>query len=100
MNTDVTIIAAMTASILSFLSPCVLPLVPAYLIYLIGASLRRVANAATNQPLTAITVAAACLFVAGFSTVFVALGVGASAIGSLLRAYGPTISPGFWALSM
>jgi cytochrome c-type biogenesis protein len=54
---------------------------------LTGSSLRRVAKAGPNQPLAAVTAIAACLFVAGFSTVFVALGAGASAIGGMLRAY-------------
>ena len=45
MNADVSIAAALFAGILSFLSPCVLPLVPPYLVYLAGASLGRRAEA-------------------------------------------------------
>jgi cytochrome c-type biogenesis protein len=72
---------------LSFLSPCVLPLVPPYLIYLTGTSLERLADAETEPQVRRETIVAAFLFVLGFSTVFVALGASASAIGALLRAY-------------
>jgi len=84
---DVPIAAALFAGTLSFLSPCVLPLVPPYLVYLTGASLERLADAKQEPLVRRDTVIAAALFVAGFSTVFVALGASASAFGSLLRVY-------------
>jgi len=87
MAADVTIFAALFAGLLSFLSPCVLPLVPPYLVYLAGTSLERFADAEPEPQVRWETVGAACLFVAGFSTVFVALGASASAFGSLIRAY-------------
>ena len=87
MTADVTIFAALFAGLLSFLSPCVLPLVPPYLVYLAGTSLERFADAEPEPQVRWETVGAACLFVAGFSTVFVALGASASAFGSLIRAY-------------
>jgi cytochrome c-type biogenesis protein len=87
MASNVTIAAALTAGTLSFLSPCVLPLVPPYLVYLAGASLERLADAEPVPAVKRDTIVAALLFVAGFSTVFVALGAGASVIGALLRAY-------------
>jgi cytochrome c-type biogenesis protein len=83
----VTIAAALVAGTLSFLSPCVLPLVPPYLIYLTGTSLERFADAETRPRAGRETLAAALLFVLGFSTVFVTLGASASAIGAVLRAY-------------
>ena len=83
---DVSIAAALVAGMLSFLSPCVLPLVPPYLVYLTGTSLEHFATEPKPQARHRIMVAA-LLFVLGFSTVFVALGAGASAIGGLLRAY-------------
>ena len=92
MAADVTIIAALLAGLLSFLSPCVLPLVPPYLVYLAGTSLERFADAEPEPQVRRETVAAAALFVAGFSTVFVALGAGASAIGAVLRAYSHVLS--------
>jgi cytochrome c-type biogenesis protein len=84
---NVTIAAALIAGMLSFLSPCVLPLVPPYLVYLTGTSLERFADAQGKPRLSGHTVLAAFVFVLGFSTVFVALGASASAIGSLIRAY-------------
>src|ERR1700730_5566302 len=84
---QVSIAAAFAAGMLSFLSPCVLPLVPPYLVYLAGASLERLADAEPEPRVKRETIAAALLFVAGFSTVFVALGAGASAIGALMRYY-------------
>ena len=84
---NVTIVAALAAGMLSFLSPCVLPLVPPYLVYLTGTSLERLADAETEPRVRRETIAAALLFVLGFSTVFVALGASASAIGALVRAY-------------
>jgi cytochrome c-type biogenesis protein len=84
---NVSIIAAVVAGMLSFLSPCVLPLVPPYLVYLTGTSLERFADAETEPRVRRETILAALLFVLGFSTVFVALGASASAIGALVRAY-------------
>jgi len=87
MTSDVTIMAALAAGMLSFLSPCVLPLVPPYLVYLAGTSLERLADAGLARSAKRDIAAAALLFVLGFSTVFVALGAGASVIGGFLRAY-------------
>ncbi|HMG79342.1 MAG TPA: cytochrome c biogenesis protein CcdA [Xanthobacteraceae bacterium] len=85
--TNVSIVAALLAGMLSFLSPCVLPLVPPYLVYLTGTSLERFADRETKPRLRGRTILVACVFVLGFSTVFVALGAGASVIGAVLRAY-------------
>jgi len=84
---NVPILAALAAGTLSFLSPCVLPLVPPYLVYLTGTSLERFADAEPEPRVWRETLGAALLFVFGFSTVFVALGASASAIGAVLRAY-------------
>lgn len=84
---NVTIAAAFAAGMLSFLSPCVLPLVPPYLVYLTGTSLERFADAEAEPQVRRETIGAALLFVLGFSTVFVTLGASASAIGAALRAY-------------
>jgi len=87
MNGDVTFLAALIAGLVSFLSPCVLPLVPPYLVFLAGTSLERFADKEPEPRVKRETVLAAALFVAGFATVFVALGASASVIGSLIRAY-------------
>ena len=92
MASNVTIVAALTAGTLSFLSPCVLPLVPPYLVYLAGTSLERLADAAPAAAVKRDTIVASILFVAGFSTVFVALGAGASVIGAVLRAYSDVLA--------
>jgi cytochrome c-type biogenesis protein len=87
MTPDVTLLAALLAGLVSFLSPCVLPLVPPYLVYLAGTSLERLADDDPATGSTRQTALAALLFVCGFSTVFVALGASASVVGSLIRAY-------------
>jgi cytochrome c-type biogenesis protein len=92
MAADVSIFAALFAGLISFLSPCVLPLVPPYLAYLAGTSLERLADAEPEPRVKRETLVAALLFVAGFSTIFVALGAGASAIGSVLRFYSHELS--------
>jgi cytochrome c-type biogenesis protein len=84
---NVTIIAALLAGMLSFLSPCVLPLVPPYLVYLTGTSLERLADKEAAPLVRGRTILAAVVFVLGFSTVFVALGASASIVGAVLRAY-------------
>src|ERR1041384_3112098 len=86
MAADVTIFAALFAGLLSFLSPCVLPLVPPYLVYLAGTSLERFADA-EPPPRGAWGAGGAAGRVVGFSTIFVALGASASAFGHLIRIY-------------
>jgi cytochrome c-type biogenesis protein len=75
------ILTAFAAGVVSFLSPCVLPLVPGYLSYVTGVPLHGRERA--NLHIITLSV----LFVLGFSTVFVALGASASALGRLLLAY-------------
>jgi cytochrome c-type biogenesis protein len=87
MKSDVTYFAALIAGLVSFLSPCVLPLVPPYIVFLTGTSLERLADKEPEPRVKRETIAAAALFVFGFSTVFVALGASASVIGSLVRVY-------------
>ncbi|WP_173518125.1 cytochrome c biogenesis CcdA family protein [Ensifer sesbaniae] len=84
---DISIWTAILAGALSFLSPCVLPLVPPYLCYMAGVSVDqfRGGDAATIGSTRRAVLPAALLFTLGFATVFVALGAGASSIGMLLR---------------
>src|SRR5271168_4135202 len=89
---NVPISAALIAGILSFLSPCVLPLVPPYLIYLTGATIEHVANDETASSSRRAVMISALLFVLGFSTVFVALGATASLIGTVIRAWSAQLS--------
>jgi cytochrome c-type biogenesis protein len=92
MIQNVSIPAALIAGLVSFLSPCVLPLVPPYLIYLTGATVEHVANDEAAASSKRAVMMSALLFVLGFSTVFVALGASASLIGGLIRAWSAQLS--------
>ncbi|MGH6761582.1 MAG: cytochrome c biogenesis CcdA family protein [Phyllobacterium sp.] len=87
---DVSYLTALGAGALSFLSPCVLPLVPPYLCYMAGVSVddfRREGDHAHANPVRRALLVSSLAFVLGFSTVFIALGAGASSIGGFLRAW-------------
>src|SRR5215213_7818437 len=82
---------AAIAGLVSFLSPCVLPLVPGYLSYvtgLVGTDLTEEAAAATRSRL----LAGAALFVAGFTAVFVAFGALFGGLGAALRLHSGVIT--------
>jgi cytochrome c-type biogenesis protein len=85
---DVSYLAALVAGILSFVSPCVLPLVPGYLSFISGVSLEG-AHTGTALPegTTQRVFLASVAFVLGFTVVFVALGASASTVGLLLNEY-------------
>ena len=94
MEENVTLLAAFGAGLLSFISPCVLPLIPGYLSYISGLSLDEMRGSGVAGG-TAVAVAAppaarrrvivsSLAFIVGFSLVFVALGAAASAIGQFL----------------
>ena len=85
MSLDVSFGAAFLAGIVSFLAPCVLPLVPGYLAWLAGISLDEAERARLR------VLASAALFVLGFSTVFVLLGATASFAGRLLNQHMTTL---------
>ncbi len=74
------IFAALAAGMISFLSPCVLPLVPGYLSAVIGVSPADLQNAGARRVLVP-----SLLFIASFSTIFILLGLSATAVGSTLR---------------
>jgi cytochrome c-type biogenesis protein len=80
------LLIAFSAGILSFLSPCVLPIVPPYLAYMGGVS---VTDMEGDTAARRRAVVAALFFVLGLSTVFLILGAGASALGRLLASYRP-----------
>ncbi len=83
---EVGFLAALVAGVLSFLSPCVLPLVPPYLCYLAGASVEELTQeGADTRAARRDVMLSAVAFVGGFSTVFVLLGATASVLGQLLR---------------
>ena len=86
MAIDVSYVSALGAGALSFVSPCVLPLVPPYLCYMAGVSVDSFSKGDDKASRRALIVASLA-FVLGFTTVFVALGAGASEIGKFLRAW-------------
>jgi cytochrome c-type biogenesis protein len=88
---DVSFPAAFGAGLLSFVSPCVLPLAAPYLCFLAGASVEALADESEAKARRDILITAV-LFVAGFSTVFVGLGATASALGSVLRQWSHALS--------
>lgn len=79
MGQEVTLFAALAAGLLSFFSPCVLPLVPVYLAYVTGAT-----TTGEREHSRLRAVSHALFFVLGFGAVFVALGAGIGALGGLL----------------
>jgi cytochrome c-type biogenesis protein len=84
---NVTLLAAFGAGLLSFISPCVLPLIPGYLSYISGLSLdemRGTGTAAIAAPVRNRVIMSSLAFILGFSLVFVALGASASVIGQFL----------------
>ena len=90
MTSSVTLLGAFSAGIISFVSPCVLPLVPPYLAYMAGVSLDelRLANSASEATVARRHVIIAALsFVAGFTTVFILLGASAWLIGQVANYY-------------
>src|SRR6202522_4748380 len=78
---DVSIFAAFLAGLVSFLSPCVLPLVPGYISMLSGIGVEQLKEGKTPR---AGLLASALAFVFGFSVVFITFGASASAVGSFL----------------
>lgn len=87
MELSISVGAAWLAGLLSFASPCVLPLVPPYLCFLAGISLDDLTDDQRPPLLSGRIVAMACIFVLGFATVFVALGASASLIGQFVTTH-------------
>ena len=83
MNESVGMFVALLAGVLSFLSPCVLPLVPSYLTFVTGMSLEDLQQGVDRRA----TLVHSLLFVAGFSIIFITLGASASFLGVFLRYY-------------
>jgi cytochrome c-type biogenesis protein len=80
------------AGLVSFLSPCVLPLVPPYLGYLSGASIEEMQASSVDADRWRHVVRSALFFVFGFTTVFVALGAGASMLGQWVQLHKAQLS--------
>src|SRR5882672_4807735 len=88
MAADLTLLVAFAAGVISFLSPCVLPLVPAYLGQLTAIA---VAGSATGRPSRWLAMRHALAYVAGFGAVFTVLGITATFVGGPLVDYIPAL---------
>lgn len=86
MNASVSFSSAFIAGLISFLSPCVLPLIPAYLSYLTGLGVEQMKQYNGRPPLR-LTLLPALSFVLGFSTIFILLGATATFLGRWLTAH-------------
>lgn len=85
---DVTYFGALFAGLLSFLSPCILPIVPFYLSYLAGVGINQISqNAQVSSGLRWRAVLAACCFALGVIVVFMGLGATATVFGQVVREY-------------
>ncbi len=85
--TDVNILVAFAAGVFSFLSPCVLPLIPSYLSFVSGVSLEEMRTVTTTRSVRLRVLLNSIAFIVGFSLVFVSLGASASFLGSLFLSY-------------
>ncbi len=84
---DISLPLAFLAGILSFLSPCVLPLIPSYVSFITGISFKVLTVGKDIKRMRYLTITNSIAFILGFSSVFVALGISSSAIGRVLFDY-------------
>ena len=96
---EVSLLTALVAGLISFVSPCVMPLMPAYLSFVSGLSIEELheSEAPGAPPRRRRVLLGSLGFVAGFSTVFVLLGASATAIGSLLSSF--RLQLGSWTIA-
>lgn len=85
--TDITFLGAFIAGLLSFLSPCVLPLIPSYITYITGISFAELQADVQSHEVRRRTILHSLLFILGFTFIFVMLGASASLIGSFLMSH-------------
>lgn len=84
---NITFVIAFSAGFLSFVSPCVLPLIPSYVSYITGISFEDLVEGGEEKNFTRVTLYNSLAFISGFTLIFVALGASSSYIGSILRDY-------------
>jgi cytochrome c-type biogenesis protein len=85
-GSSLSLLIAFSAGLLSFLSPCVLPLVPSYITFITGMNVEEMERSRRHTMLHAV------LFVAGFTLIFMALGAGATFLGQVMIRYRDVIS--------
>lgn len=88
---QISLLAAFSAGLLSFVSPCVLPLVPSYISYITGLSVEQLTDVSERAKFKKAIVLNSLLFIAGFSAVFIAFGASASLLGQVLVTYQDSI---------
>lgn len=85
---DISIVSAFLAGLLSFVSPCILPIVPFYLSYLAGVGMNQISSDSEIDSATRRrAVLAAMFFAAGVITIFMGLGAAATSFGQVVREY-------------
>jgi cytochrome c-type biogenesis protein len=84
---NISYIVAFVAGLLTYLSPCLLPLIPAFIAYITGVSFQDLKDGGKKSVIRKKTVIHALLFIAGFSLIFVLLGLTATLIGKTLFQY-------------
>ncbi|HVP38485.1 MAG TPA: cytochrome c biogenesis protein CcdA, partial [Candidatus Saccharimonadales bacterium] len=88
LDQQVSLLVCLVAGLTSFISPCVLPIVPGYLSFISGVSLEEIQGSGAARRV----MLAAVAFVLGFSTVFVALGASATLVGAFLKHHGALLA--------
>jgi cytochrome c-type biogenesis protein len=91
MSQEVTLLAAFAAGFLSFVSPCVLPLIPGYISFISGQTLEEMQGSATASSSRGRVLLVSTSFVLGFTVIFVAAGASASALGRFIYAQSPIL---------
>ena len=87
MTSSVSLLTAFVAGLVSFISPCVLPIVPGYLSFISGVNVAQLKGAEAPPHLLRRITIMCVVFVLGFSTVFVTLGAAATLVGYYLQQY-------------
>ena len=81
---NIPILVAFTAGIISFLSPCILPLIPSYMAFITGVSLEELSHEENLKSIRKTVILNSLLFILGFSIIFIALGASATFVGRFL----------------
>lgn len=81
---NISIFVAISAGLISFLSPCVLPLIPSYVAFITGISLEKLSQEENLRQVRIKVIANSLMFILGFSLVFIALGASATFVGKFL----------------
>jgi cytochrome c-type biogenesis protein len=86
-GSNLSLFIAFTAGLFTFISPCVLPLIPSYLSFITGISLEQFNSAEDSKKLRRVTIFHSLMFILGFSIIFILLGASATFLGGFLRQY-------------